>query len=67
MGSMGLIVHGILVSNWKQNMLYIKSSKSLRRKSTSTFAGSKVSSSSRKYVFYRPELKATAGPHGMEF
>ena len=30
-------------------------------------AGLKVSSLTRKYVFYRQELNANEGPHGTEF
>ena len=48
-------------------MLHTKSLQVLHRKGISMLAGLKVSSLTCKYVFYRPELKAKAGAHGIEF
>ena len=48
-------------------MLYTKSLQVLHRKGISMLAGLKVSSLTCKYVFYRPELNAKAGPHGIDF
>ena len=62
--------HGIrlkLVSNWEQNMLYTKSLQVLLRKGISMLTGLKVSYLTFKCVFYRPELNAKAGAHGIEF
>ena len=62
--------HGIrvkLVPNWKESMLYTKSLQVLHRKGISMLTGLKVSSLTCKCVFYRPELNAKAGPHGIEF
>ena len=42
-----------LVSNWKQSMLYTKSYQFLHRRKISMLTGLKVSSLSRKCVFYR--------------
>ena len=62
--------HGIrvrLVSNCEQNMLYTKSLQVLHRKGISILTSLKVSSLTCKCVFYRPELNAKAGAHGIEF
>ena len=62
--------HGIrfkLVSNWEQGMLYTKSLQVLHRKGISMSIGLKVSSFTRKCLFYRPELDANVGPHGTEY
>ena len=56
-----------MVSNWEQSMLHTKSLQVLHRKGISMLAGLKVSSLTCKYVFYRPELNAKAGHHGIDF
>ena len=45
----------------------LKSLQVLHRKGISMVTGLKVSSLTCKCVFYRPELNAKAGPHGIEF
>ena len=52
--------------NWEQSMLYTKSLQVLRRKGISMLTGLKVSSLTRKFVFYGPELNAKARLHGIE-
>ena len=54
-------------SDCEQSMLHTKSLQVLHRKGISMLAGLKVSSLTCKYVFYRPELNAKAGPHGIDF
>ena len=56
-----------IVSNWEQSLLYTKSLQVLYRKGVSMLTGLKVSSLTCKGLFYRPELNAKAGPHGIEF
>ena len=48
-------------------MLYTKSLQVLHRKEISILTGFKVSSLTCECVFYRPELNAKAGAHGIEF
>ena len=62
--------HGIrfkLVPNWEQSMLNTKSLQVLLRKGIPILKGLKVSSLTCKCAFYRPELNAKVGPHGIEF
>ena len=56
-----------LVSNWEEGMLYTKSLQILQRKGISMLTGSKMSFLTCECVFYRPELNARAGAHGIEF
>ena len=56
-----------LVSNWEEGMLYTKSLQILHRKGISMLTGSKMSFLTCECVFYRPELNARAGAHGIEF
>ena len=56
-----------IVSNWEQSLLYTKSLQILYRRGVSMLTGLKVSSLTYKGLFYRPELNAKAGPHGIEF
>ena len=56
-----------LVSNWYQSMLHTKGWQVLHRKGICMLTGLKVSSLTSKCVFYRLELNAKAGPHGVEF
>ena len=48
-------------------MWYTKSLQVSHRKGISMLTGLKVSSLTRKCVFYRPELNVKVGAHGIEF
>ena len=54
-------------SNWEQSMLHTKSLQVVHRKGISMLTGLKGSLLTCKCVFYRPELNAMAGAHGIEF
>ena len=65
-----IVTHGIwakLVSNWEENLLYIKSQQILSRKRMSMLTGLKVSSLACKCVLYRPERNAKENLMELDF